>query len=149
MKAKPDVNLLKEEYFHLQALMEAFDAKALTIKAWSVTLGVAGLGASSFEKHTPGLLLTAFAGLLFWIIEAHWKSFQYSYRERIDLIEAFFRGDEEDPVHFQISHAWMASWQAEGRSRVRRLFCLPHVFLPHAALFFGGVGLFCWYDLIT
>jgi len=72
-------DLLKEEYFHLQDTVEDFDQKALTIKAWSVTLSMAGFGVA-FTKSAPSiLLLAALASLLFWVTEALWKSFQRAY----------------------------------------------------------------------
>jgi len=36
--------LLAQEYLQLQKTVEDFDARALTIKAWSVTFSAAGLG---------------------------------------------------------------------------------------------------------
>lgn len=41
---------MKEEYFHLNEIVEDFDQKALTIKAWSVTLSMAGIGVAFTQK---------------------------------------------------------------------------------------------------
>lgn len=40
------MEFLRQEYFKLQEAIETFDEKALTIKAWSVTISMAGIGAA-------------------------------------------------------------------------------------------------------
>ena len=43
---------LAQEYLFLQKTVEDFDARALTIKAWSVTFSAAGLG-FAYQQHNP------------------------------------------------------------------------------------------------
>lgn len=137
-----DEDALKEEYFHIQKVVEDFDAKELTIKAWSVTLSMAGIGAAYFQGKPFILLLAAISALLFWLIEGYWKTFQYAYYARIWDIENYASGKKADIEALQISTAWSNSWHAGGTKRLLRALAWPHVALPHVAIFGGGVGLY-------
>ena len=59
-----DDPFLKEEYLRLHDIVEDFDQKALTIKAWSVTLAMAGVGAAFTQKVAVLLLLAGVASML-------------------------------------------------------------------------------------
>ena len=133
-----DVPLLKEEYFHLNKTVEEFDAKALTIKAWSVTLSMWGIGAAFTYEAAFLLLLAGGASILFWITEALWKSFQQAYYARIREIEAYFAGKSTDVSLFQINAAWSKAWHADRWRQLRRIIFWPHVWLPHAVVAVGG-----------
>ena len=85
-------NALQAEYLHLQKVIEDFDGRALTIKAWSVTFSLVTI-AGFFATQKPAVLMVAcFSALLFWYIEASWKTFQYAYYDRAWEIEEYFRG---------------------------------------------------------
>jgi hypothetical protein len=52
---------------------------------------------------------------VFWWHEANWKVFQYGFRDRIRIIEAYFRQepdriDPSPPVPFQIYASWFRSF---------------------------------------
>ena len=65
------VELLKDEYLHLQKTVEDFDQRTLTIKAWSVTTSMAGIAASFLHRDAAVIsLLAALASLSFWMTEA-------------------------------------------------------------------------------
>jgi hypothetical protein len=136
-----DKEFLRQEYFHLQEAVEKFDEKAITIKAWSVTLSMAGIGAA-FLKSIPVLLfLSGVASLLFWLIEAWWKVFQQAFYPRINEIESLMKGLPVDhPSSPFILGSWSLAWRA---ARQRGLFWTvllwPHVFLPHALVALVGV----------
>jgi hypothetical protein len=85
--------IAREEYFHLQKTVEEFDARALTIKAWSVTVSAAAVSAA-YTEHQPILLAVGCAtALLFWSVEVLWKLFQQAYYHRIaELEDAFESG---------------------------------------------------------
>jgi len=133
--------LLAQEYFRLQEAVEAFDSRALTIKAWSVTFSAAGLGLA-YQQETPVLLLIAAgSALAFWLVEAMWKVSQQSYYQRIRAIEAHFRGDKAT-VPLQIAASWHRSFIARGRYRdALRLMAWPHVAMPHVLVAIAGVAL--------
>jgi hypothetical protein len=137
-----DKDLLRAEYFHLQATVEEFDAKSLTIKAWSVSLSMAGVGAAYFQQEPIVLILAGLSALTFWLIEAQWKTFQYAYHARIREIEDFLSGKLDTIKVPQISTSWRQSWHAGGARRLFNVLTWPHVLLPHALIFFGSIILF-------
>ncbi len=137
-----EAELLKEEYFHLQKVVEDFDSKSLTIKSWSVTLSMAGVGAAYLEGKAAVLLMAALSGFLFWIVEALWKTFQYAFYDRIYEIEKYYSGELDEIRAPRVAHAWSKSWRAGGTKRTFRIMSWPHVFLPHAIIFVGGVALY-------
>lgn len=134
-----DMDFLRQEYFALQATVESFDEKALTIKAWSVTLSMAAIGGAFIEAEPALLLLAAGASLLFWIIEASWKTFQQANYRRLRIIEDYMRGKpQERPFSSpDITDSWSAGWREESLWRV--LFW-HHVFLPHAVVVVAGIS---------
>ena len=133
---------LQTEYFHLQKTIEDFDSKAMTIKTWSITFSLAVL-VGAFASHAPAvLLIAATSSLLFWFLEALWKSFQLGYYARAQRIEAHFRGEVVLTSPNQIGAAWVERWNDTPWSEVRRLALWPHVALPHAAVVMVGVFVF-------
>ena len=90
--------LLKDEYLKLQDIYEDFDRRTLTIKGWAITICLGGI-AVGFEKGLASLwILSGIAALLFWLIEAKWKTYQYANTYRIRMIEGYFRGDEDKKI---------------------------------------------------
>jgi hypothetical protein len=116
----PDlVDLLKEEYFHLQKTVEDFDQRALTIKAWSVTTSIAGIAASFLHKDVAVLsLLAALASLSFWMTEALWKEFQQCYYPRIRDIETAFSTGDTTARPFKINRSWSQTYHPKSGSWV-------------------------------
>ncbi|OQW72964.1 hypothetical protein [Methylomonas sp. 11b] len=136
-----DLEFLRQEYFHLQSTVESFDEKALTIKAWSVTLSMVGIGAAFTAKLPLLLLLSAGASLLFWIVEGSWKTFQQANYFRLRKIENYMQGKatiEEDFSVPYITHAWSLGWR---EVRLSKVMSWPHVFLPHAIVVMTGITL--------
>ena len=85
------IALLTREYFELQQMYEAFDEKSLTIKGWAISIALAGV-VTAILKHNR--LIVAFSGasaVLFWIIDALWRTFAWGYAPRISLIEKAMR----------------------------------------------------------
>jgi hypothetical protein len=102
---------LKAEYTILQTQYEAFDARALTIKAWSAPLLTGGVGFGVKEQSIVLILALIVAALCLWSLEATWKAFQYCYTDRIKLIEAWFRDQHpQEMPPFQIFTAWGEVW---------------------------------------
>jgi hypothetical protein len=138
----PETNsLLKEEYFHLQKVIEDFDNKTLTIKTWSISGSLVIIGAALTDKGTKELFLVAsIASSSFWIIEAYWKAFQLSYYGRIKAIENHFLSPEKSELKpLQLYSAWGVSWKKYTK---KQLFCYlfwPSVMLPHIILAAGGI----------
>src|SRR5271156_1075181 len=136
-----DMDFLRQEYFRVQEAIDKFDEKAISIKAWSVTVGMAGIG-TAFLKHTPGLLiLSGIASLLFWLIEAWWKAFQQAFYPRMYEIESLMMGHTVDhPTSPFIGGSLLLAWTtARKRGQIWKILRWPHVFLPHALVALVGI----------
>lgn len=131
------INFLEKEYFHLQTLVESFDAKSLTIKAWSVSLAIAVLSSGAFSKTINVFLYAAMAALLFWLIEAYWKTFQNANYKRIREIEDYLNGTQQEIDCFQICTSWAKEYNVLGRKQFYTALFWPHVVLPHGIMFIG------------
>ena len=134
--------LFEKEYFHIQEVIEAFDGRTLTIKAWSITASLAGLSVA-FIKHVPSvLLLSALSSVMFWLLEGMWKTFQFAYYDRSGEIEAYFSGEGSNLKPMQIGGDWYRHWKEGGMKRLFRILFWPHVALPHCFVFAVGVTCF-------
>ncbi|MBE9009374.1 hypothetical protein IQ250_04060 [Pseudanabaenaceae cyanobacterium LEGE 13415] len=82
--------LLKQEYFFLQATIEDYSKQIWVIKA----LGITGTGAVvAFylqQKQTIIPLLGSAIPIFFWILESQWKHFQRGFYPRVTEIEEIF-----------------------------------------------------------
>jgi hypothetical protein len=125
---------LQAEYLHLQKVIEDFDGRALTIKAWSVTFSLVAIGGAFVSKAGAVFLVSCASALLFWFIEGSWKNFQFSYYGRSGQIEEHFRGERKLESVFQIGTAWSESWHQNGRKQLGRILLWPHVALPHVVV---------------
>ena len=135
--------LLKEEYFAIQKFIEEFDARALTIKAWSVTLSAAGIVTAYIQSEARVLLIAAGSALVFWIVEALWKTNQQAFYDRSREIERFFAGREGDLPPLQITTSWSSSWRRRGgAAHAFRVMAWPHVYMPHLVVAAAGLALY-------
>jgi len=142
MTKEQHLAFLKDEYLQLERSIEEFDGRALTIKQWSVSFSLVAL-VGSFAAHVPaGLLIAVFGSCLFWWIECMWKTFQYAFYERINLIEDFFAGKCDRPLPLQIGRSWYERWSCLGGKKMCRILIWPRVALPHAAIAILGFTLF-------
>lgn len=134
--------LLKDEYLHLQKVIEDFDGRAVTIKAWSVTFSLVAL-VGAFASHAPvAFLVGSFSACLFWMIEGYWKTFQYAHYARTGKIERFFAGEIKELIPMQIGASWYERWKTGGMKRLLRIMFWPHVALPHILVFVLGLLLY-------
>ena len=141
---------LAQEYLFLQKTIEEFDARALTIKAWSVTFSAAGLGLA-YQQHNKVLLLVAAgSALAFWIVDAVWKYHQRAFYPRVFAIEHWFVGRAPDPAGapFQINTHWQSEFGRGLLDRIQtretrslwKAYAIPFfvgVMMPHAAYWCG------------
>lgn len=140
------LDLLREEYLHLQSTIEAFDERALSIKAWSVTFSLTAI-AGAFASTSPAVLsLAGVSAVLFWILEALWKTFQDGYLGRARALERWFaatsRGEAPPaPAPLQIGRDFQDRVSAGGVSRFLTLATRLHVALPHAFVALLAAGL--------
>jgi hypothetical protein len=132
---------LRDEYLFLQKTYEDFDARAITMKGWSATIGLTAIGAAFYQS--PFLWpFAALASLVFWGIETTWKGFQYAYAPRIALLEKVFLTQEFDDVApFQIYTSWFDVVERSG-FRFMQHMRLGVVMFPHVIIIVAGVTLF-------
>jgi uncharacterized membrane protein len=136
MSKESNAVFLREEYFHLQKAVESFDERVLLVKSWSVTASLATFGLALKEKQSGLFLVASCSALLFWIIEAVWKSFQQAYYPRIRAIEEYMcSGESTELSSPSILRSWASNWRWHNFIRI-----MPwgHVCLPHAPIFIAG-----------
>lgn len=149
-KADKDT-LLKDEYLHIQSVIESFDGRMLTIKAWSVSFSLAAFGGAFATHSAEVLLIASLSAFMFWLIEGFWKTFQYAHYNRAVKIENYFASGEEEIAPMQIGSSWQIQWKRGGKKRLFRIMAWPHVYLPHGAVFALGILMYYLYliDAIT
>jgi len=138
-----DPGFLQEEYFHCQKTIDSLDQKAITIKAWSVTSSMVGIGAAYTAKIPELFILSSGTALLFWLIEALWKTFQSMYISRADEIESYCRG--RGMANFScpgISRTFRYYWHKSAYRRLLDIIFWPHVYLPYAPVVLAGIVLY-------
>jgi hypothetical protein len=146
---------LREEYQILQRQYEDFDQRSLTIKGWISAAAIAAIALGADKGRNPHgeiwLAIAAIAACV-WYLEGRWKTFQYAMRNRIRIIEAYFRDDPDilikNPAPFQIYHWWFRSYandepiyEYEKQSRPKRYWIRlwvamkqQFVFVPYAPI---------------
>ena len=144
MEEKDKISFLKDEYLVLQRFYEDYDARALSIKGWSATIGIAAIGGGFYQTKYLWLF-AAGASLVFWMLEATWKNFQYLYRPRIEKIEnAFDRNSFDDLSPFQIYRSWDEARIERGSAvaKILKIFFKGLILFPHALTLVAGLVLF-------
>src|SRR5258707_11834719 len=114
MDENAKLGFLKDEYLLLQKFYEDFDARIITIKGWSLTIGLVAIG-GGFVQSRFLWLFAVFSALICWGVEAVWKSFQYMYAPRIQELEKAFRNQSFEKIApFQIYTSWFEALQEHG-----------------------------------
>ncbi len=136
MSVRSDENL-RAEYLLIQNQYEAFDQRALSLKALAAPLLGAGIAVGIKDGSAAILGATVLVALSLWLLEAIWKSFQYCLSDRIKLLEAWHRGEGEDHIPaFQIFTSWGDAWRSHYRHPASWLAILrlPFVYLPYVPI---------------
>lgn len=136
-----DKELILAEYTKLQDIVEEFDARALTIKAWSVSLSAAGIVTSYIEASTIILFVASASALAFWLVEGLWKVNQQCFYPRIRAIETALEQGSSIPA-LQIAGSWSKAWRERRNAGfLVKVLCWPHVALPHVIVAVLGMVL--------
>jgi len=107
---------------------------------------LAAIGGGFYQTHYLWLFAAA-ASLIFWLVEALWKSFQYMYSPRIQQLEkAFASGEFAGIAPFQVYTSWFAALQEQGFG-IFENFRLPIVAFPHLITLAAGIILFVLHAL--
>ena len=139
--------LLKDEYLHIQTVIEGFDGRAVTIKGWSVTFSLVALVGAFVSHASAALLVGSFSACLFWLIEGLWKAVQYAHYDRAGKIERYFAGEIKELVPLQVGTSWYKRWKTGGVRRLLRIMYRPNVALPHVLIFLAGLLLYVLYRM--
>ncbi|WP_415855228.1 hypothetical protein [Sinomonas sp. G460-2] len=151
---------LSAEYQALIRTMSDVDGRLMTVKGWSVTLSLAGLGLGFQYGHWALFGLGALSAAAFWTIEALMKGHQLRYYVRMREIEvAMYSLNQVQLPDGTVASAPRTDWdwdqaakgvgarplrRTEGdvKADIRTTWIWPHVFLPHVAAVAVGVVLF-------
>jgi hypothetical protein len=132
-----------KEYFWIEDQIDRFDERTLKIKAWSVTLGAATIGAAAASKQPSLFLLASLAALVFWYVEAMWKYFQEALTPRVKFIEDYLNGVHDTYTGPGICKAFSDHFKWPVEKKVfPRLFRLRNVNLPHSLVVVLGIALY-------
>ncbi|PTQ15352.1 hypothetical protein CWO33_10565 [Vibrio splendidus] len=78
---------LSAEYFKLIEIINQYDNYLMTIKGWSITVGIAIIGYAFQQTKKSILLLCIVSSLSFYVMDAKFKEYQVSYYPRMRAIE--------------------------------------------------------------
>jgi hypothetical protein len=78
---------MSREYYAIVDAVSGFDQRLMTIKGWSVTLSLVGLGLGFQQGHYALFALAAGTALAFWYLDALNKRYQLRYYSRMRDIE--------------------------------------------------------------
>ncbi|MBB3357046.1 MULTISPECIES: hypothetical protein [unclassified Novosphingobium] len=132
---------LKAEYLLIQGQYEAFDQRALSMKALATPLLGAGLAVAIKDDSHALLFATMLVALTLWVLESVWKGFQYCLTDRIIALEAWFRGEEsEEMAPFQIYTAWGEVYRRERLWYIVTRMWAPFIALPYAVVIAVCIG---------
>lgn len=136
------LSALGKEYVALQKIIDSFDTKSLTIKAWSVTVSMSGIGAAFISRSQLLFLLSSFSALIFWFLEYFWKTYQHSHFARIYELEKYFRNNEIEIELYQAASSWDKAFDRMSFKKKRTIFTWSNVMLPHFPIFITGIILY-------
>lgn len=132
---------LKAEYLLIQGQYEAFDQRALSMKALATPLLGAGI-AVGIKEGDAILYATILVAASLWLLESIWKGFQYCLTDRIIALEAWFRGEgPEDMAPFQIFTAWGKVYARERRRYIVTRMAAPFISLPYVVVIVVCIGI--------
>lgn len=156
-------NAMGAEYAEITRTVSEFDGRLITIKSWSVTLSLAGIGLGFQQQHWALFALAAATGTCFWMIEAMTKRHQVRYYPRMRQIEAWSAASSVAMIAGlqvsapRIDWAWTAAGKKDPATALndvpremtsveiqrmrRQTFWLPHVFIPSALAVPVGLAL--------
>lgn len=140
--------LLWNEYELVYQIYEGYNEQLLTLKGWSVSIGIAALIAAYTKPISSsgriGVLLAALSAIPFWLTETFWKLFQRTSLDRLTEIEACQTGApvrDDACIAAQISTVWQESFDTQKWEYwLAGAFDL-HVLFPHLALLVVGLSL--------
>lgn len=136
------------EYELAYQIYEGYNQQLLTLKSWSVTIGIAALIAAYTKPVSSsgrvGVMLAGLSAIPFWLTETLWKLFQRTSLDRIMEIEACQIGlavRDGACTAAQIATVWNSSFDKSSWNYWKDGAFDLHVLFPHFALLLAGAAL--------
>lgn len=133
---------LQAEYLLLQNQYEAYDQRALSLKALATPLLGAGVAFGIKEPSAALIGLTVAVAIALWILETTWKVFQYCNIPRIQALKEWFANPSPEELKpFQVYRSWGVAFQRDWHD-ARRWAAVarePFVYLPYAIVVVAGL----------
>ena len=130
------------EYQLLFETYESFNQQTLTIKGWSVTIGLAAIIAIYSQQigrlGKAALWIASLSAIPFWWMDAYWKSFQNAYLRALKKLEVEPSCDAVNEPTLSLIGLWE---QEYGSLDFIGLLYLPSVALPHVIILAVGIYL--------
>ena len=90
------LELLSQEIEVIHSRIREYDEISFKVKGWSITLWIAIIGYSLREDGNLYVILISIPALiLFWMIDAMFKSYQLQVRNRLGRIEEFLNSEQD------------------------------------------------------
>ncbi len=141
MNSESRISLIKDEYIMLQGFYEDIDERCITIKGWSITAGLAAIGAG-FVYSELLFLAAVFTSFLFWYLEGYWRGLSFFFSRRILEIEAGIReGDLDGLTPLHVYNSWQRNFEKHGGQTWRYMRKEPSR-MPHLFLMVAGIALY-------
>lgn len=141
MNLESRIGLIQAEYTMLQGFYEDIDERCITIKGWSITAGLAAIGAG-FVYSEVLFLAAVFTAYLFWYLEGYWRGLSFFFSKRILEIEAGIRaGEWETFVPLQVYASWDRNFKQYGK-QTEEYMLKEQSRMPHLFILVAGIVLF-------
>lgn len=139
-----------DEYFAVMKVVSEYDARFITIKEWSVSLGVVAIAAAFTASHRSLFLVAALSALCFWLIEGLAKRHQQRYYRVMREIE---RAGDKRVFAPRVDWTWAKAGEktysetglttGRGPTSWYKPFIYPSVCLPHWLI--AGVNIWLFF----
>ena len=140
-----------EEYYCVQQRIADFDNRIISVKSWGTTATGALIGLSFSQDQPLMLIAGAMFAIVFWFIEAQWKSFQLIALDHARHIERLVSSDEDSLKAYRgptIGAAYDTAFQAKHKfSRFKEAARQAYVWLPYLPLAIFSLALYLAYKL--
>jgi hypothetical protein len=132
-----------KEYYFTQELVDRYDERSLQIKSWSITASGVAIG-FGFTADRPALfLLGSIGSLIFWYLEALWKSIQAVHIEKSHELEKILNKPELSYDGPSISGNFAEKFRTRApRRNAFKIMRYRNVWIPHLFIILFGVLLF-------
>ncbi|MBX2804609.1 MAG: hypothetical protein KTR19_01440 [Hyphomicrobiales bacterium] len=128
-----------QEYKELEADIRLFTENSMRTKNWSIMVGAAGIFIAFIHKQPTILLLTPFAAILFWTVDARWRSYLVCFIQRQKEIERYFL-QERRYIGPQINRSFDRNFMRMQQDLSPwNLAKSPSIHIPHSLIAFVAI----------